>query len=126
MLACYAGASVLFSLPAGIIADKLPAWQLPFLLGVVAPLTSTILLFLGQMIAVLIVARILQGVSAAVFWTISLALVLDTVGSDKLGVTIGSIFSFIIIGELAAPVLGCVVSRKRDLAPYSGWVLDSW
>lgn len=112
LLACFAGASVLFSLPAGIIADKLSARQLPFLLGLVALLVSTILLYLGETIAVLIIARILQGISAAVVWTIGLALVLDTVGSDKLGVTIGSIFSFISVGELAAPVLGGVVYKK--------------
>ena len=112
LLACYAGASVLFSLPAGIIADKLPARQLPFLCGLVALLASTILLWLGQTIPVLIIARILQGISAAVVWTIGLALILDTVGSEKLGVTIGSIFSFISVGELAAPVLGGVVYKK--------------
>lgn len=39
-------------------------------------------------------------------------MVMDTVGSDKLGVTIGSIFSFISVGELAAPVLGGVVYKK--------------
>ncbi|KAE9367298.1 MFS transporter-like protein [Stipitochalara longipes BDJ] len=112
LLAYYAGASVLFSLPAGIIADKLPARQLPFLCGLVALLASTILLWLGETIPVLILARILQGISAAVVWTIGLALILDTVGSEKLGVTIGSIFSFISVGELAAPVLGGVVYKK--------------
>ena len=116
-LAAYAGASVLFSPPAGIIADRLPARQLPFLVGLIALLGATILLWLGQTIWVLIVARILQGVSAAVVWTIGLALVLDTVGPEKLGVTIGSIFSFISIGELAAPVLGGIVYKK---AGYGG------
>ena len=116
-LAAYAGASVLFSPPAGIIADRLPARQLPFLVGLVALLGATILLWLGQTVAVLIVARILQGISAAVVWTIGLALVLDTVGPEKLGVTIGSIFSFISIGELAAPVLGGIVYKK---AGYGG------
>lgn len=75
------------------------------------------MLALGQSIAVLIVARILQGVSAAVVWTIGLALVLDTVGSERLGVTIGAIFSFISVGELVAPVLGGVVYEKVG---YSG------
>jgi MFS family permease len=75
-------------------------------------LGSTILLYAGQTIAVLILARLLQGVSAAVVWTIGLALVMDTVGSEKLGVTIGSIFSFISVGELLAPVLGGVVYEK--------------
>ncbi|PMD40179.1 MFS transporter-like protein [Hyaloscypha variabilis F] len=112
LLACYAGASVIFSLPAGIIADKLPARQLPFLGGLVALLASTILLWLGETISILILARVLQGISAAVVWTVGLAMILDTVGSEKLGVTIGSIFSFISVGELAAPVLGGVVYKK--------------
>lgn len=112
LLASYAGASVLFSIPIGIIADKLPARQFPFLAGLCALLASTILLYLGQTIVVLVIARILQGVSAAVVWTIGLAMVMDTVGSEKLGVTIGSIFSFISVGEIAAPVLGGVVYKK--------------
>jgi MFS family permease len=120
LLASYAGASVLFSIPVGIIADKLPARQLPFLVGLFALLASTILLYLGQTIAVLILARILQGISAAVVWTIGLAMVMDTVGSDKLGVTIGSIFSFISVGELAAPVLGGVVYKKAGAGAVFG------
>ncbi|KAL9001719.1 MAG: hypothetical protein Q9188_005317 [Gyalolechia gomerana] len=112
LLAAYAGASVLFSPAAGIIADRVPTRQTPFLVGLVALLAATLMLFLGQSIPVLVVARILQGTSAAVVWTIGLALVLDTVGPGNLGKTIGSIFGFISIGELAAPVLGGVVYKK--------------
>ena len=112
LLAAYAGASVITSPPVGVIADKLSARQLPFLLGLVALLAATLMLHLGQTIVVLIVARVLQGVSAAVVWTIGLALLLDTVGADKLGVAVGSIFGFISIGELAAPVLGGILYSK--------------
>ena len=91
LLAAYAGASVLFSLPAGIIADKLSARQLPFLLGLIALSAATLMLFLGQTMPVLVIARLLQGISAAVVWTIGLALVLDTVGPENLGKTIGSV-----------------------------------
>jgi MFS family permease len=112
LLACYAGASFLFSIPAGVIADKLPARQLPFLVGLVALLMSTILLAVGQSIGALILARILQGTSAAVVWTIGMALIMDTVGSKKLGVTIGSIFPIVSVGELVAPILGGVVYKK--------------
>ncbi|KAF7857286.1 hypothetical protein EAF04_009527 [Stromatinia cepivora] len=112
LLASYAGASVLFSFPAGWIADRWASRQLPFLIGLGALLASTILLMVGRSIEVLIVARIFQGISGAIVWTIGLALVMDTVGSEKLGVTIGSIFSFISVGELVAPVLGGVVYDK--------------
>ena len=53
-------------------------------------------------------------------WTIGLALLLDTVGPDKLGVTIGSIFGFISVGELAAPVLGGVVYDKAGYGAVFG------
>ena len=112
LIACYAGASFLFSLPAGIIADKLPSRQMPFLAGLGALMASTTLLFLGQSITVLIIARIFQGISGAVVWTVGMALILDTVGSKKLGVTIGSIFSILGVGELLAPVVGGVVYQK--------------
>ena len=91
LLAAYAGASVLFSPPAGILADRLSTRQLPFLVGLVALLGATLMLFLGQSIPVLVIARVLQGISAAVVWTIGLALVLDTVGPGNLGKTIGSV-----------------------------------
>lgn len=97
LLAAYAGASVLFSPPAGIIADHLSSRQLPFLVGLVALLLATLLLFLGQTVAVLAIARVLQGISAAVVWTIGLALILDTVGPDNLGKTIGSVCQLAIL-----------------------------
>ena len=112
LLAAYAGASVLCSPVAGIIADRVTSRQTPYLAGLFALLGATLMLCLGQNVPVLVVARVLQGISAAVVWTIGLALVLDTVGPDNLGKTIGSIFGFISIGELASPVLGGVVYKK--------------
>ena len=120
LLAAYAGASVLFSLPAGWVADRTKARQTPFLAGLAALLAATIMLALGQTVAVLVVARILQGVSAAVVWTVGLAMVLDTVGPENLGKVIGSIFSFISVGELAAPVLGGVLYNKTGYAGVFG------
>ncbi|EHY53001.1 hypothetical protein HRR83_006163 [Exophiala dermatitidis] len=112
LLAAYAGASVIFSIPVGIVADRTNARRTPFLCGLAALLAATLMLALGRNIAMLVVARILQGTSAAVVWTVGLAMVLDTVGPNHLGKVIGSIFSFISVGELAAPVLGGVLYRK--------------
>lgn len=85
MLAAYAGASVLFSPIAGYVADKTSTRQAPFLLGLTALLAATVLLFLGANVPTLVVARILQGISAAFVWTIGLALCLETVGPENLG-----------------------------------------
>ncbi|EME78875.1 uncharacterized protein MYCFIDRAFT_43551 [Pseudocercospora fijiensis CIRAD86] len=112
LLAAYAAASVVFSPLAGLLADKISSRQAPFLAGLLALLASTILLFLGSTVPILILARVLQGISAAFVWTIGLALSLETVGPENLGKTIGSIFSFISVGALAAPVLGGVLYDK--------------
>jgi MFS family permease len=112
LLAAYAGASVLFSLPAGYIADRTPSRRVPFLSGIAALFAATLLLSLGQSIAVLVVARVFQGMSGAVVWTVGLAMVMDTVGVENLGKVMGTIFSIVSVGELAAPVLGGVLYEK--------------
>jgi len=94
LLAAYAGASVVSSVPAGWIADRTNSRQAPFLSGLAALLAATIMLAVGRNIAVLFIARVLQGISAAVVWTIGLAMVMDTVGPQNLGKVVGSVIIF--------------------------------
>ena len=115
LLTVYAAASVFSSPFAGILADRLSTRQAPFLWGVLVLVAATTMLFLGRSLPVLVIARILQGLSAAVVWTIGLALLLETVGPENLGKTIGSVFSFISIGPLLAPVLGGVLYDTTGL-----------
>ncbi|KAI0179834.1 MFS transporter-like protein [Hypoxylon sp. FL1284] len=117
LLAVYAAASVVSSVPAGWVADRASSRQAPFLSGLAALLAATVMLAFGRTIPVLYVARVLQGISAAVVWSIGLAMVLDTVGPDNLGKTIGSVFSFISIGQLMAPVIGGIL---YDTVGYEG------
>ena len=91
LLAAYAGASVLSAFPAGWVADRTNSRRAPFLSGLASLLVATIMLALGRTVAWLFVARVLQGISAAVVWTIGLAMVLDTVGSQNLGKVVGSV-----------------------------------
>ncbi|KAI9652298.1 MAG: hypothetical protein M1831_007084 [Alyxoria varia] len=116
LLAAYAGASTVLSIPAGAIADKTTSRQTPFLGGLSALILATILLFTGTTVAALTFARLAQGASSAFVWTIGLALCIDTVGPENLGKTIGSIFSFITVGELFAPVLGGSLYQKFGLS----------
>ncbi|KAH0290240.1 MFS transporter-like protein [Aureobasidium namibiae CBS 147.97] len=120
LLAAYAGASVVFSPVAGILADKTSTRQGPFLVGLIALLLATVLLFMANNIPTLVVARLLQGCSAAFVWTIGLALCVETVGKDNLGKTIGSIFSFISVGNLVAPLLGGVLYQRAGYAGVFG------
>jgi MFS family permease len=107
LLAVYAAASCAVSPIAGILADRFSSSrQLPFLLGLILLLLSTILLALGRSVAVLAIARFLQGASGGVVWTIGIAIVIETVGQDNLGKTMGTIFSFISVAGLFSPLIG--------------------
>ena len=67
------------------------------------------MLCIGTSIAILVVGRLLQGLSAAVVWTTGLALLVDTVGKDDVGQTMGIISMAYSIGILVGPLLGGVV-----------------
>lgn len=91
LLAAYAGASVVFSPIAGVLADKVSTRQAPFLLGLSALLGATILLFVGKTVPVLVVARVLQGMSSGMVWTLGLTLCIETVGPENMGKTTGTV-----------------------------------
>ena len=92
LLAVYAAAAMVASPVSGILADKLSSSrQLPFLLGLIMLALATVLLAVGRSIAVLTIARFLQGVSSGVVWTVGLALLVETVGPENLGKAIGSV-----------------------------------
>ncbi|KAL8744925.1 MAG: hypothetical protein Q9190_002877 [Brigantiaea leucoxantha] len=67
---------------------------------------STVMYFLGRHIAVLIVARALQGVSAAIVWVSGLALLAASFSDDKAGAAIGMTSVGISAGELSGPIIG--------------------
>jgi len=79
------------------------------------------MLCFGRSEAVLIVARVLQGISAAVVWTVGLlqlyaililpglALVVDTVGEARVGQAMAYVSSAMSMGLILGPVLGGVI-----------------
>jgi MFS family permease len=81
-------------------------------LGLIVLAAATIMLHLGTTIAMLIVARILQGISAAVVWVVGLALLADTISKDEVGHAMGYVFLGMSLGILLGPVLGGIVFEK--------------
>lgn len=113
LLAIYAVASVIMSPIAGFFADKFSSnRQLPFVCGLILLLFATVLLAVGQSVAVLAIARFLQGASGGVVWTIGMAIIIETVGQENLGKTMGTMFSFISIAGLFSPIIGGLLYAK--------------
>lgn len=73
---------------------------------------ATVLLQIGSNISVLIVGRLLQGLAAGVVWTVGLALLVDAVGPEGIGMAMGVIGMSMSISILLAPILGGIVFDK--------------
>ncbi|KAK4452416.1 major facilitator superfamily domain-containing protein [Podospora aff. communis PSN243] len=108
LLACYNATLCVGSPIAGYFADHTASRRLPLLLGLLALAGSTLLLCLGTTVALLVVGRLLQGFSAAVVWSVGLALLVDTVGKD-VGQSMGYVSIAMSVGLLISPVIGGAV-----------------
>jgi len=105
LLACYSLALFLGSPVAGLYADHTSSRRFPLLLGLLALGGSTVLLCLGKTIALFILGRILQGLSAAIVWSVGLALLADTVGRN-IGLYMGYVSIAMSVGLLISPLIG--------------------
>lgn len=70
------------------------------------------MLCVGSSISALVLGRLLQGFSAAVVWTVGLALLVDTVGQQEVGQVMGAVFIAMSLAYLLAPLLGGIVYAR--------------
>ena len=119
LLAVYGAALLVASPICGWLADKSPNRRLPLLIGLFALGGATVMLCIGTSIGILVAGRLLQGFSAAVIWTVGLALLVDTVGQGGIGQAMGYVGLSISISILIAPLLGgAVYARAGYYAVY--------
>ncbi|KAF1808340.1 MFS general substrate transporter [Eremomyces bilateralis CBS 781.70] len=112
LIAVYGAALFVASPICGFLADRTSSRRLPLLWGLIALAASTVILNVGSSVAVLIVGRILQGLSAAVVWVVGLALLVDTVGAGGIGEAVGWIALSMTMGLMLGPLLGGVVYQR--------------
>ncbi|KAH7351105.1 MFS transporter-like protein [Rhexocercosporidium sp. MPI-PUGE-AT-0058] len=117
LLAVYGAALLVVSPLAGWYADKSSTRRLPLLIGLLALLGATIMLCLARTVALLIVGRILQGLSAAIVWTVGKALLVDTIGQKDIGQILGYVSISMSVGILLAPLLGGIVYERAGYYP---------
>ena len=107
------GAALLLAAPVfGWLSDRFSSRRGSFLAGLLALAGATTMLCVGNSIAVLAAGRTLQGISAAVVWVVGLALIVDTVGPDAVGVMMGYVGLSMSLAFLLAPLLGGVIFAK--------------
>ncbi|GKZ34894.1 hypothetical protein AbraIFM66950_005291 [Aspergillus brasiliensis] len=112
MLAAFGG-GIFFGSPIfGYFADRNSSRQLPFLIGLLALAGTTIVFWFAETVSALVIARSLQGLSAAVVWTVGLALVVDTVGKDQVGAAMGYVSMALTVGTVFGPFIGGVMLSR--------------
>ena len=90
----------------GWIGDRISSRQTPFILGLLAIGATTALFALGTTLPILVIARILQGLSGAITFTIGSTLLYDAVGQEGIGQAGGYTGMGVSLGILTGPVAG--------------------
>lgn len=72
-------------------------------------LVSNFAMWLATNVATLCVARFVQGLASAAVWSVGLALLVDTVGSDQVAASMGLVNIAFSCGFMGGPVVGGLV-----------------
>ncbi|THY43195.1 MFS general substrate transporter [Aureobasidium pullulans] len=112
LLAAYGGSLLVGAPICGWASDRFDSRRWPFMVGLLALAGSTVFLVVGNSLALIVVGRVLQGLSAAVVWVVGLALLNDTVGSDAIGEAMGVVGIAMSMAYLLGPLLGGIVFKQ--------------
>lgn len=101
-------ALLLFSIPFGALSDRIG--RRPLLVAGMFLLALTNLVFVvSDNLYLLVLARIIQGISGAATWSAGLALIADTFDASERGSKLGMAMAIMSAGTLTGPVVGGVL-----------------
>jgi MFS transporter, DHA1 family, multidrug resistance protein len=101
----YPAMMFLFSVPIGLLSDRVG--RLPLLVSGMALLSVATFIFgFSTTVPLLMIARAVQGISAAATWSAGLALLADVSAPSELGERMGITLSMMGIGTVLGPVIG--------------------
>ncbi|KAL6703557.1 hypothetical protein ACN47E_009502 [Coniothyrium glycines] len=88
--------------------SRRPCWYF----GIVLITTGSLLFGLSKNIAMLIMSRILHGLSSSILYTVGLAVLVDTIRKDEVGKWMGTAMSCNNVGIIISPLLGGIIYEK--------------
>lgn len=115
LFAIYAVGFLLATPVFGIWSDKSRTRKLPMILGQAGLALATVLFALANSFWLLVVARLLQGMAAAVSWTLGLALLADAVPEAEHGQAMGIVFGFNTLGYFVGPLIGGILTQVVNI-----------
>jgi MFS family permease len=112
LLAVYGAAMFCASPVCGWATDRIHSRRAFLLIGLVALGAATSLLLAARNLTLVVIARALQGASAAVVWVAGPALLADSVDAHRIGYFMGFMGDSMGLAILAAPAVGGVVFER--------------
>ncbi len=109
-------ALLMFSIPIGLLSDRTGRRPI-MVIGMLTLAAATVVFALSSNIYVLIIARIIQGMSGAATWSAGLALLADTYGPEERGEKLGFAMSVMSVGMLIGPVVGGLIYDNLGYVP---------
>ncbi|KAK2832013.1 hypothetical protein FQN49_006939 [Arthroderma sp. PD_2] len=89
----------------GHFADKTPNRKTPLLISLAGCLIGTLLIACTPSLWALFAGRVLQGVAGTAAWIVGFATLIDTVGMEHMGKTMGLSMSFVMVGVIGGPAV---------------------
>ncbi|KAG9757187.1 MFS general substrate transporter, partial [Aureobasidium melanogenum] len=112
LLAVYGAAMFCASPVCGWATDRIHSRRAFLLIGLVVLGAATSLLLAARNLTLVVIARALQGASAAVVWVAGPALLADSVDAHRIGYFMGFMGDSMGLAILAAPAVGGVVFER--------------
>ncbi|GJJ08877.1 hypothetical protein Clacol_003097 [Clathrus columnatus] len=106
LLLAFAAGLVFSTPPITWLSERFHSRRTLLLIGIVGLIGAQILFMLAPVYWALIVARVLQGISSTVIWTIGSALLCDTVPESRIGQQFGIALTGLSFGSAISPSIG--------------------
>lgn len=105
-----------FSMPFGILSDRIGRTPL-MVSGMLLMAVTNVVFAASGSVFMLILARIVQGISGAATWSAGLALIADTFDASERGAKLGTAMAIMSAGMLCGPVMGGIIFDNLGYAP---------
>ncbi|KAG6891111.1 hypothetical protein C0995_014201 [Termitomyces sp. Mi166 len=106
LLFAYSAGLVLSTPPIAVFSERYNTRRIPLIIGLLLLAGSQVMLMEAPTYPVMCIARVLQGISSAMVWTIGLALVCDATPENLIGRQLGIAMGGLSIGSLIGPPVG--------------------
>ncbi|KAF7437249.1 hypothetical protein PC9H_004086 [Pleurotus ostreatus] len=102
----YSGGLVVATIPTAMLSERYNSRKAPLLWGLLFLIGSQVMLMEAPNYPVMVVARILQGLSSSMVWVVGLALLCDCTPKEVIGRQLGIAMTGLSVGVILGPPLG--------------------